>query len=186
MVDNAIVVIAGNKLRLDVPVTGDPEPTVTWCKEGQVMSSGEGRVMVRSYAGGSALTLQGAERGDAGRYSIAVDNAAGVDSADITITVLDIPDPPSAPTISDVGDDVCTATWEPPLYNGGAALLGYVVERKKVSSRRWMKLNVRPWAESTMRCGRMVEGVAYEIRACAVNPVGTSRPGEPSRTFVPL
>ncbi|XP_032837334.1 myosin-binding protein C, cardiac-type-like isoform X4 [Petromyzon marinus] len=186
MLDNAIVVIAGNKLRLDVPVTGDPEPTVTWYKEGEVMASGEGRVMVRSYTGGSALTLQGAERGDGGRYAIAVDNPAGVDSADITITVLDIPDPPSAPTISDVGDDVCTATWEPPHYNGGAALLGYVVERKKLSSRRWMKLNVRPWAESSMRCERMVEGVAYQIRVCAVNPVGTSLPGEPSRTFVPL
>lgn len=30
--DSTIVVVAGNKLRLDVPITGDPAPTVVWTK----------------------------------------------------------------------------------------------------------------------------------------------------------
>lgn len=30
--DSTIVVVAGNKLRLDVPITGDPAPTVIWTK----------------------------------------------------------------------------------------------------------------------------------------------------------
>lgn len=30
--DSTIIVVAGNKLRLDVPITGDPAPTVIWTK----------------------------------------------------------------------------------------------------------------------------------------------------------
>lgn len=30
--ESTIIVVAGNKLRLDVPITGDPAPTVVWTK----------------------------------------------------------------------------------------------------------------------------------------------------------
>lgn len=30
--DSTILVVAGNKLRLDVPITGDPAPIVVWTK----------------------------------------------------------------------------------------------------------------------------------------------------------
>lgn len=33
---NTIIVVAGNKLRLDVEITGDPAPTVVWAKGEQV------------------------------------------------------------------------------------------------------------------------------------------------------
>lgn len=29
---NTIIVVAGNKLRFDVPITGEPAPTVSWFK----------------------------------------------------------------------------------------------------------------------------------------------------------
>lgn len=34
--ESTIVVVAGNKLRLDVPITGDPAPTVIWTKAEKV------------------------------------------------------------------------------------------------------------------------------------------------------
>ncbi|OPJ75225.1 hypothetical protein AV530_008867 [Patagioenas fasciata monilis] len=34
--ENTVVVVAGNKLRLDVPITGEPAPTVTWMKGDEV------------------------------------------------------------------------------------------------------------------------------------------------------
>lgn len=34
---DTIIVVAGNKLRLDVPITGDPAPTVIWQKVDKVM-----------------------------------------------------------------------------------------------------------------------------------------------------
>ena len=37
---------------------------------------------------------------------------------------LDVPDPPEAPKISNVGEDNCTVEWEPPKYDGGQPVLG--------------------------------------------------------------
>lgn len=34
--ESTILVVAGNKLRLDVPITGDPAPTVIWTKSEKV------------------------------------------------------------------------------------------------------------------------------------------------------
>lgn len=37
---------------------------------------------------------------------------------------IDIPDPPEAPLVPDVGGDWCTMTWDPPRYDGGSPILG--------------------------------------------------------------
>lgn len=36
----------------------------------------------------------------------------------------DIPDPPEAPNVVDVGEDWCIMNWEPPAYDGGSPILG--------------------------------------------------------------
>lgn len=36
----------------------------------------------------------------------------------------DVPDPPEAPTISNIGEDYCTVQWQPPKYDGGQPVLG--------------------------------------------------------------
>ena len=36
----------------------------------------------------------------------------------------DIPDPPVAPNVTEVGDDWCIMNWEPPAYDGGSPVLG--------------------------------------------------------------
>lgn len=36
----------------------------------------------------------------------------------------DVPDPPEAPTISNIGEDYCTVHWQPPKYDGGQPVLG--------------------------------------------------------------
>lgn len=42
--ESTILVVAGNKLRLDVPITGDPAPTVVWTKSDKV-----GRILLLTY-----------------------------------------------------------------------------------------------------------------------------------------
>ncbi|XP_023188178.1 myosin-binding protein C, cardiac-type isoform X1 [Xiphophorus maculatus] len=208
--DSTIIVVAGNKLRLDVPITGDPSPTVIWTKgekassvkpdgeenaghsacwtlnDGEVITEGDGRVHVESTKGHCIFTIEGAERQDEGIYSVVVRNPAGEDTADISVKVVDVPDPPQAPKILSVGEDSCIVQWEPPLFNGGDPIIGYVVERKKLRSYRWMRLNFDPYPETTFEARRMIEGMAYEMRVYAVNNIGMSHHSPASQPFVPV
>uniref|UniRef100_A0A672MLZ5 Myosin binding protein C, cardiac n=1 Tax=Sinocyclocheilus grahami TaxID=75366 RepID=A0A672MLZ5_SINGR len=183
-----ILVVAGNKLRLDVPITGDPAPTVVWTKGEKVgvLTDSDGRVHVESTKGHCIFTIEGAERQDEGVYSVIVRNPAGEDTADINVKVVDVPDPPEAPRILSVGEDSCIVQWDPPLFDGGQPVIGYVLERKKKKSYRWMRLNFDPYKETTYETKRMIEGVAYEMRVYAVNAIGMSRPSAASQPFVPV
>ncbi|KAK9971672.1 hypothetical protein ABG768_025026 [Culter alburnus] len=184
--DSTILVVAGNKLRLDVPITGDPAPTVVWTKGEKVLTDSDGRVHVESTKGHCIFTIEGAERQDEGVYSVIVRNPAGEDTADINVKVVDVPDPPEAPRILSVGEDSCVVQWDPPLFDGGQPVIGYVLERKKKKSYRWMRLNFDPYKETTYEAKRMIEGVAYEMRIYAVNAIGMSRPSAASQPFVPV
>uniref|UniRef100_A0A671U800 Myosin binding protein C3 n=1 Tax=Sparus aurata TaxID=8175 RepID=A0A671U800_SPAAU len=184
--ESTIVVVAGNKLRLDVPITGDPAPTVIWTKGEKVVTEGDGRVHVETTKGHCVFTIEGAERQDEGVYSVVVRNPAGEDTADINVKVVDVPDPPLAVRVVSVGEESCIVQWDPPLYDGGQPIIGYVLERKKKKSYRWMRLNFDPYPETTYEAKRMIEGVAYEMRVYAVNGIGMSRHSLSSHPFVPV
>nr|XP_046245190.1 myosin-binding protein C, cardiac-type isoform X3 [Scatophagus argus] len=184
--ESTIVVVAGNKLRLDVPITGDPAPTVVWTKGEKVVTEGDARVHVDTTKGHCVFTIEGAERQDEGIYSVVVRNPAGEDTADISVKVVDVPDPPQAVRILSVGEDSCIVQWDPPQFDGGQPIIGYVLERKKKKSYRWMRLNFDPYPETTYEAKRMIEGVAYEMRVYAVNSIGMSRHSPASQPFVPV
>nr|XP_033481316.1 myosin-binding protein C, cardiac-type isoform X2 [Epinephelus lanceolatus] len=208
--DSTIVVVAGNKLRLDVPITGDPAPTVVWTKgekassvkpdgegkgeptsswtlkDGDVLTESDGRVHVETTKGHCIFTIEGTERQDEGSYSVVVRNPAGEDTADINVKVVDVPDPPQAPRILSVGEDSCVVQWNPPAFDGGQPIIGYVVERKKKRSYRWMRLNFDPYPDTTYEAKRMIEGMEYEMRVYAVNGIGMSTHSPASQPFVPV
>lgn len=50
--ESTILVVAGNKLRLDVPITGDPAPTVVWTKSEKVKQTGRLNMSILSQAQG--------------------------------------------------------------------------------------------------------------------------------------
>uniref|UniRef100_A0A673XDY9 Myosin binding protein C3 n=1 Tax=Salmo trutta TaxID=8032 RepID=A0A673XDY9_SALTR len=184
--DSTIMVVAGNKLRLDVPITGDPAPTVVWTKGEKVKLLGDGRLHVESTKGHCIFTIEGADKQDEGLYSVIVRNPAGEDKADINVKVVDAPDPPSAPRILSVGEDSCVVQWDPPKSDGGNPVIGYVLERKKKKSYRWMRLNFDPYTDTTYEAKRMIEGVEYEMRVYAVNAIGMSRHSAASQSFIPV
>ncbi|XP_043564670.1 myosin-binding protein C, slow-type isoform X3 [Chiloscyllium plagiosum] len=181
-----IVVVAGNKLRLDIPVTGEPIPRIVWMKgEKAIMETG-GRVRAESFPDHTSLVIDLAEKDDSGSYKIVVQNEAGEDSAQLKIKVVDIPDAPAPPIVTEVGGDWCTMTWNPPDYDGSSPILGYIIERKKKQSSRWMRLNFDICKEMTFEPKNMIEGIPYEVRVFAVNTIGMSKPSEPSKAFIPL
>uniref|UniRef100_A0A8C8B8X3 Myosin binding protein C1 n=1 Tax=Otus sunia TaxID=257818 RepID=A0A8C8B8X3_9STRI len=182
---NTVTVVAGSKLRLEIPITGEPTPKVTWSK-GDKWITDSGRIRAETYPDSSCLVIDVAEREDSGPFRIALKNEAGEDTALINIKVVDVPDPPQAPDVTEVGEDWCVMTWEPPANDGGSPILGYFIERKKKQSSRWMRLNFELCKETTFEPKKMIEGVAYEVRVFAVNAIGISKPSMPSKSFVPL
>uniref|UniRef100_A0A8C3TXA0 Myosin-binding protein C, slow-type n=1 Tax=Catharus ustulatus TaxID=91951 RepID=A0A8C3TXA0_CATUS len=183
--NNTVTVVAGNKLRLEIPITGEPPPKVFWSR-GDKMVTDSGRIRAESYPDSSCLVIDAAEREDSGAFRITLKNEAGEDTALINIKVVDVPDPPQAPNVTEVGEDWCIMTWEPPANDGGSPILGYFIERKKKQSSRWMRLNFELCKETTFEPKKMIEGVAYEVRVFAVNAIGMSKPSMPSKSFVPL
>ncbi|XP_006144748.1 myosin-binding protein C, fast-type [Tupaia chinensis] len=184
--DNSIVVVAGNKLRLDVAITGEPPPVATWMKGDEVFSVTEGRVRVEQRVDSSSFVIESAERADEGRYTIKVTNPAGEDVASIFLRVVDVPDPPEAVRVTSVGEDWAILVWEPPKYDGGQPVTGYLLERKKKGSQRWMKLNFEVFTELTYESTKMIEGVLYEMRVFAVNAIGVSQPSMNTKPFMPI
>ncbi|XP_034563121.1 myosin binding protein Cb isoform X2 [Notolabrus celidotus] len=183
---NTIIVVAGNKLRLDVEITGEPAPTVVWSKGDKAVTETEGRVRVESRKDLSCFVIEGAERDDEGNYTIVVTNPAGEDKAVLFIKIVDVPDPPEQVKCTAVGEDCATIVWEPPKFDGGAPLKGYLMERKKKGSSRWTKLNFDVYESSTYEAKRMIEGVLYEMRVFAINSIGMSQPSETSKPFMPI
>uniref|UniRef100_A0A8B9HWB5 Myosin binding protein C, slow type n=1 Tax=Astyanax mexicanus TaxID=7994 RepID=A0A8B9HWB5_ASTMX len=177
--DNTVTIVAGNKLRLEIPISGEPAPRVVWMK-------GERVIRAETFPDHTCLTIDVTEREDSGNYKIVLQNEAGEDTASVKVKVVDIPDAPGAPLVPVVGGDWCSMTWDPPYYDGGSPILGYFIERKKKQSSRWMRLNFDLCKETTFEPKKMIEGVPYEVRVFAVNAIGVSKPSEPSKAFVPL
>ncbi|XP_029968929.1 myosin-binding protein C, slow-type isoform X4 [Salarias fasciatus] len=184
--DNTVTIVAGNKLRLEIPISGEPAPRVVWMKGERVILDSGHRVRAETYGDQTSLTIDITEREDTGNYKIVLQNEAGEASASVKIKVVDIPDAPDAPLVTQVGGDWCAMQWEPPKYDGGSPILGYFIERKKKQSSRWMRLNFDLIKETTFEPKKMIEGVPYEVRIFAVNAIGVSKPSEPSKAFTPL
>ncbi|XP_061612373.1 myosin-binding protein C, fast-type-like isoform X1 [Phyllopteryx taeniolatus] len=183
---NTIILVAGNKLRLDVDITGEPAPTVVWSKGDQPVTETSGRVRVESKKDLSCFIIEGAEREDEGNYTIVVTNPSGKDKAVLFVKVVDVPDPPECVKCTSVGEDCASIVWEPPKFDGGAQIKGYLMERKKKGSSRWTKLNFDVYESTEYEAKRMIEGVVYEMRVFAVNSIGLSPPSLSSKPFMPI
>ncbi|XP_040288868.1 myosin-binding protein C, fast-type-like isoform X1 [Bufo bufo] len=183
---NTIIVVAGNKLRFDVPITGEPAPTVAWYKGTEEFYEKEGRVHVEIRTELSSFVIEGAERADEGKYNIVVTNPVGEDKATLIIKVVDVPDPPENVRITSVGEDWASVIWDPPKYDGGKEVTGYLIERKKKGSQRWMKMNFEVYPETSYQSVKMIEGILYEIRVFAVNSIGISQQANTSKPFMPI
>ena len=63
---------------------------------------------------------------------------------------------------------------------------GYLMEKKKVASTRWTKINFDVYESTTYEAKKMIEGVLYEMRVFAVNGIGISQPSANSKPFMPI
>uniref|UniRef100_A0A669Q3Q5 Titin n=1 Tax=Phasianus colchicus TaxID=9054 RepID=A0A669Q3Q5_PHACC len=190
----------GQDLKVEVPVSGRPKPTVTWVKDGQTLRQTT-RVNVSDLTDLTVLNIKETSKEDTGTYEITVANVVGQKSASIEIITLDKPDPPVGPVkFDEVSAESVTLSWNPPAYTGGCQITNYVVHKRDTTTTVWETVSATV-ARTVLKVTKLKTGSEYQFRIFAENRYGQSfalesapvvaqypykEPGPPGTPFVTI
>uniref|UniRef100_A0A3B1JH55 Titin n=1 Tax=Astyanax mexicanus TaxID=7994 RepID=A0A3B1JH55_ASTMX len=168
-----VIAKAGDNIKVEVPVTGRPKPTVSWQKDNQALKLTQ-RTMVENTSTSSILTMNECLRSDSGVYSVTGKNIVGSVTENIIVKVHDVPGPPKGPIKLD-------KIWTKPEYDGGFKITGYIVEKRDLPAGRWIRANFTNIIETTFTVSGLTKDESYEFRVFARNSAGAlSNPSEQS------
>lgn len=182
----AVVVKAGEILRIDADISGRPNPTVFWLKNGRNIGS-KGRIEITATKTHTSLLIRECVRKDSAQYTLNVQNTGGTTYKVITCKVLDRPGPPAGPLeISGLSAEKCTLSWGPPHETGGAEILHYIVEKCETSRVAWI-LVYGDMMATTCKISKLLKGNEYLFRVRAVNKYGEGEilESEPTKALDP-
>lgn len=166
-----VVVKSGDHIKIDADISGRPNPTVTWLKNGRVIGS-KGRVEILINKMHTSLVIRECVRKDSGQYTLTLQNAGSSTSRNITCKILDRPGPPAGPLkVSGMSAEECSLSWEPPIEDGGAEIMHYIVEKCETSRVSWT-LVYDDMIAPTCKITKLVKGNEYLFRVKAVNKYG--------------
>ncbi|XP_067585968.1 immunoglobulin-like and fibronectin type III domain-containing protein 1 isoform X3 [Pseudorca crassidens] len=172
-----LVVKAGEPVTMKVAFQSCLPVQATWSKDGVKVAGGDGGgAQVAVGDSSTRLYLPSTSRKDCGQYSVALSSKGGSLRAELTLQVLDKPQPPQGPLeVQDGhGAGVCLC-WRPPTDDGGQALQHYVVERRQAGLGTWLKVGEPPADSTTFTDAEAEQGKKYSFRVRAVTAEG---PGE--------
>ena len=78
---------AGQLVKLDVDVEGEPPPTITWSKGAKTLST-SANVKIDNEDYNTKVQLSNTTREDTGKYTIKAVNDSGSDEAEVEIIIL--------------------------------------------------------------------------------------------------
>uniref|UniRef100_A0A8B9H961 Titin n=1 Tax=Astyanax mexicanus TaxID=7994 RepID=A0A8B9H961_ASTMX len=182
-----VIAKAGDNIKVEVPVTGRPKPTVSWQKDNQALKLTQ-RTMVENTSTSSILTMNECLRSDSGVYSVTGKNIVGSVTENIIVKVHDVPGPPKGPIKLDkIARTSIEFSWETPEndggpeYDGGFKITGYIVEKRDLPAGRWIRANFTNIIETTFTVSGLTKDESYEFRVFARNSAGAlSNPSEQS------
>lgn len=171
---NPIKVRAGQHVKFDVDVRGEPPPTITWSFNGKkVETSGTYRLDNVDY--NTKLTMIDTERKHSGTYHIFAENSSGTDEATVDVHILDKPSRPQGPLdVSAVHNTGCHLQWQPPKDDGGLPITGYVLEKMDAATGRWQPAGHIDPAKTEHDITGLEPHHKYQFRVKAVNEEGES------------
>uniref|UniRef100_A0A3Q3XII2 Titin n=1 Tax=Mola mola TaxID=94237 RepID=A0A3Q3XII2_MOLML len=163
----------GGDLKVEIPVVGHPAPKIEWQKNGQAVKE-TSRLEISNTSSLTVLHIRHGAREHSGEYSITASNTAGSYTGEITMIVLEKPDPPTGPVrIDEVSSDYVTISWEPPEYTGGCELDNYIVEKRETMSADWQTVSATT-VRTTIKITKLKTGREYQFRVFAENRYGKS------------
>lgn len=72
----------------------------------------------------------------------------------------------------------CVITWQPPIWDGGATINSYTIEKRELPMESWIKCCTTRL--TTAQVTGLSPGHKYEFRICAENVYGRSDPSTPT------
>lgn len=174
----AVHAVRGDKITIKIPISGKPEPAITWQKGQEILSNSPYHQVITTRSFTSLVFQKGMQRKDTGYYIITAKNRFGTDKQTIEVNVADIPDAPKGIVVSDIARDSITFTWAPPANDGGSDIIGYILEKCPTTGDRWIR------AGQTTDCSMTIINIfgktKYQFRVIAENQFGLSPPSAPT------
>nr|XP_015804148.2 myosin light chain kinase, smooth muscle isoform X2 [Nothobranchius furzeri] len=176
----------GQTAKLTCSFLGSPPVVSCWIRnKEQIVDDAE--VWTENTNQSSTLVIAEASPQHTGHYTIVVKDRKSSAQHTLILSVIDKPEPPaSCPLISRESASSLVLSWSGPCYDGGSAVLGYVVEVKNLGP-----AEPAEWRELTALCKSTSYKVSsglrpqqeYRFRVRAYNAVGASEPGPASAGF---
>ncbi|XP_071854761.1 twitchin-like isoform X8 [Apostichopus japonicus] len=182
-----ITVRAGEPYTIKVPLTGSPEPTVTWDKDNRDIKESK-TLTVETNERETVINNSSSAREDSGKYKLTLENKIGIDTHTIKVTVVDKPTVPKGPIdCSDFTKESVRLTWREPEDDGGVPITGYTVEKKDAKKDNWSEA-IRNTPSLSGVVNNLTYGKDYVFRVVAVNSIGSSPPleGRPTKVKLPF
>lgn len=130
---------AGQIVKFDVDVLGEPPPTIKWIFGSKPLESDGYFIKILNEDYNTKLSIQDTTRKDSGLYKIFAENTSGTDEADVDVIILDKPEKPEGPLIPyNIHKEGCVLKWNKPKDDGGLPLQSYVIEKQDVATGKWL------------------------------------------------
>lgn len=180
---NHVEARVGEPARLTCVFSGSPPVVSCWIRNKEQVVDGS-ELWVESSDQSSTLVIGRARPGDAGLYTVVVKDRRSSAQHTITLSVVDRPQPPaSSPVVTLLSPSSLVLSWSGPCFDGGIAVLGYVVEVHTQGPAKpgdWSELTAQCKSTSyRVRSGLKPQG-RYRFRVRAYNSVGVSEPSQES------
>ncbi|XP_034394860.1 myosin light chain kinase, smooth muscle isoform X3 [Cyclopterus lumpus] len=170
----------GQTARLTCFFTGSPPVVSCWIRHKKEIVDGP-ELWAESTDRSSTLVIAEAKPQHTGRYAVVVKDRRSSAEHTLTLSVIERPQPPaSGPVVSLVSANSLVLSWSGPCYDGGSAVLGYVVEVKSqglVESVDWSELATQCESTSFRVSSGLQPHREYRFRVRAYNAVGASKAG---------
>ncbi|XP_062294317.1 myosin light chain kinase, smooth muscle [Scomber scombrus] len=175
-----IEVKVGEAARLTCVFTASPPVVSCWIRNKEQIVDGP-ELWAENTDQSSTLVIAEAKPQHTGRYTVVVKDRKSSAQHTLTLSVVESPEPPaSCPVVSLVSASSLVLSWSGPCYDGGSAVLGYVVEVKSQGPAEpgdWRELTAQCKSTSYSVCSGLQPQGEYCFRVKAFNTVGVSEPG---------
>ncbi len=101
-------------------------------------------------------------------------------------TILGTPDPPSIPRVTDTHKDSISLAWTRPVEDGGADVIGYVLEMQEAGAEKWTKVHEKNLRVTEHTVTGLSAGKKYCFRVTAVNVNGMGDFSDPCAETEPV